>query len=115
MMMSEFTERTGYKPSSEEYHFIEESYYDFPGDKDAFCKQWMQDKADGHWQREMALRQTTEKKQSELSSMNTKYNELLRSHRELASNNNEMWEALKEAQEKLARLERCFRRTFDAE
>ena len=39
MMMNEFTERTGYKPSSEEYHFIEESYYDFPGGKDAFCKQ----------------------------------------------------------------------------
>lgn len=55
MMMSEFTERTGYTPTWEEYHYIEESYYAFPGNKDEFCKQWKKDKKDGHWAREMAL------------------------------------------------------------
>ena len=55
MMMSEFTERTGYKPSYEEYHYIEESYYEFNGNKDEFCKQWKKDYKDGHWQRELNL------------------------------------------------------------
>lgn len=55
MMMSEFTERTGYTPTHEEYHYIEESYYEFPGNKDAFCKQWKKDYEDGHWNRELAL------------------------------------------------------------
>lgn len=55
MMMSEFIERTGYEPSYEEYHYIEESYYEFPGNKDEFCKQWKKDQKDGHWQRELKL------------------------------------------------------------
>lgn len=55
MMMSEFIERTGYEPTYEEYHYIEESYYEFPGNKDEFCKQWKKDKEDGHWARELAL------------------------------------------------------------
>lgn len=38
MMMSEFTDRTGFTPTYEEYLRIEEAYYTFNGDKDAFCK-----------------------------------------------------------------------------
>ncbi len=38
MMMSEFIERTGFAPTYEEFQRIEESYYNFDGDKDAFCK-----------------------------------------------------------------------------
>lgn len=38
MMMSEFIERTGFQPTASEYVKIEEAYYDFDGDKDAFCK-----------------------------------------------------------------------------
>ena len=34
MMMSEFIERTGYEPTYEEYHHIEESYYEFDGKRD---------------------------------------------------------------------------------
>lgn len=41
MMMSEFIERTGFEPSAEEYENIEEQYYNFDGDKDAFCANWM--------------------------------------------------------------------------
>ena len=38
MMMSEFIDRTGFEPTAKEYAKIEEAYYDFDGDKDAFCK-----------------------------------------------------------------------------
>lgn len=38
MMMSEFIERTGFQPLSFEYEKIEEVYYNFDGDKDAFCR-----------------------------------------------------------------------------
>lgn len=43
MMMSEFTERTGFEPSFEEYREIEEAYYSFDGNKDEFCKAWVKD------------------------------------------------------------------------
>lgn len=38
MNIKEFTERTGFYPTYEHYKFIEKSYMDFDGDKDAFCK-----------------------------------------------------------------------------
>lgn len=38
MMMSEFIERTGFEPTADEYAKIEEAYYNFDGDKNAFCK-----------------------------------------------------------------------------
>lgn len=37
MMMSEFIDRTGFTPTYEEYREIEEAYYNFGGNKDAFC------------------------------------------------------------------------------
>lgn len=40
MLLSEFIERTGVQPTAEEYAKIEAEYYEFPGDKDAFCKAW---------------------------------------------------------------------------
>ena len=40
MMQSEFTERTGYVPSSEEYRVIEDMYLMCEVDKDEFCKLW---------------------------------------------------------------------------
>lgn len=42
MMMNEFIERTGFEPTMEEYREIEEAYYNFDGDKNAFCKHWME-------------------------------------------------------------------------
>lgn len=56
MMMSEFIERTHIEPSYEEYHYIEESYYEFDGDKNAFCKAWLKDKKSGKWDLEYRLR-----------------------------------------------------------
>jgi hypothetical protein len=41
MMMSEFIERTKFEPTYEEYREIEEQYYQFDGNKDQFCKQWV--------------------------------------------------------------------------
>lgn len=38
MMISEFIDRTGFEPTAKEYAEIEEAYYNFDGDKDAFCK-----------------------------------------------------------------------------
>lgn len=38
MMMSEFIDRTGFEPTAKEYAKIEEAYYDFDGDKDAFAR-----------------------------------------------------------------------------
>lgn len=59
MMVREFTERTKYNPTAEEYHYIEESYYDFEGtDKDEFCKQWLKDKKSGKWALEYRLRKS---------------------------------------------------------
>lgn len=41
MLMQEFIDRTGYTPkSAQEYMEIEGEYYNFPGDKDEFCKMW---------------------------------------------------------------------------
>lgn len=42
MMMSEFTERTGIEPNAEEYAMIEEMYYEYDGDKNAFCKDFVE-------------------------------------------------------------------------
>lgn len=58
MMMSEFIERTHVEPSYEEYRIIEESYYEFEGNKDEFCKWWLKAKKSGEWAKELRLRQT---------------------------------------------------------
>lgn len=44
MMYSEFTERTGIYPTMDLYREIEEAYYDFPGNKDEFCKAYKENK-----------------------------------------------------------------------
>lgn len=44
MMMSEFIERTDFEPTAEEYSQIEEAYYEFSGDKNAFCKDFLKNK-----------------------------------------------------------------------
>lgn len=44
MMYFEFTERTGLYPSMELYRAIEDAYYDFDGNKDEFCKAYMENR-----------------------------------------------------------------------
>ena len=58
MMISEFIERTGYEPSYEEYRIIEESYYEFEGNKDEFCRWWKKAQRSGEWAKELRLRKT---------------------------------------------------------
>jgi len=65
MMYSEFYERTKTEVSYEEYHFIEESYYEFDGNKDEFCKAWLKDKKSGKWAVEMRLRKAIEDQKKE--------------------------------------------------
>lgn len=71
MMKSEFTERTKYIPSDEEYAEIEESYYDFPGQKDEFCKAWLKDKRSGAWEKEYNLRKQIRELNREIKAKNT--------------------------------------------
>lgn len=42
MMMSEFVERTGFQLTHNEYAKIEADYYKFNGDKDAFCRSFVE-------------------------------------------------------------------------
>jgi len=42
MMMSEFIERTGFQPMAFEYEKVEEAYCNSDGDKDAFCKAFVE-------------------------------------------------------------------------
>lgn len=46
MMLKEFTELTGFHPTARLYESIEEAYYDFDGDKTAFCRAYKEN-ADG--------------------------------------------------------------------
>lgn len=65
MMISEFIERTKYEPSFEEYHYIEESYYEFSGNKDEFCKWWKKARKSGEWEKELKLRKKLDEQKAE--------------------------------------------------
>lgn len=42
MLYSEFTDRTGATIGAEIYHkLVEPPYYDYPGDKDEYCRDWL--------------------------------------------------------------------------
>ena len=42
MLMQEFTDMTGFEPTPEEFQEIESEYYRFDGDKQAFCKAFVE-------------------------------------------------------------------------
>lgn len=75
MMICEFIERTGYEPEYSEYRLIEESYYEFDGNKDEFCKWWKKAQKSGEWAKEMRLRK-------QLEEQKTRYEALLREKEE---------------------------------
>jgi hypothetical protein len=113
MMMSEFIDRTGYQPNSEEYHYIEESYYEFDGNKDEFCKQWMKDNNDGHWAKELRLRKQMDEMKAQMQAIIDEKEENLKFYRPYPQ---KFWDAdkqLKAANEKLERLERVFKRVYE--
>ena len=83
MMVREFTERTKYNPTTEEYHYIEESYYDFEGtDKDEFCKQWLKDKKTGKWALEYRLRKSLDEQKEMYEEQLKEKEEMLQWYRE---------------------------------
>ena len=65
MMLCEFIERTHYEPSFEEYAIIEEAYYDFEGDKNEFCKWFLDAKKRGYWAREYRVRLALKESENE--------------------------------------------------
>lgn len=83
MLVREFIERTHYEPTANEYHYIEESYYDFAGSsKDAFCKQWMEDKKSGKWELELRLRREIDEQKKEYEDKMAEMEENLQWYRE---------------------------------
>ena len=112
MMISEFIDRTGYEPSMEEYHHIEESYYDFPGNKDEFCKQWKKDWKDGHWAKELKLRQQMEAMEEAHKNQVAELDDTLNFYRPYFQKTIDLKEELREANEKLERIQRVCKRVF---
>lgn len=98
MMIHEFTERTKYTPGVEEYHYIEESYYEFDGNKDEFCKQWIKDKKSGKWDMEYKFRKALDDQKAE-------YEEKLREKEEFLEFYREEFKKGREAQKKLKYVE----------
>ena len=98
MMYHEFVERTKVEVSSEEYHFIELSYYDFDGNKDAFCKAWLKDRKSGKWELEYRLRKALEDQKKEYEAKLAKKEEDLNFYRPY-------FERAREAEKKLAQKE----------
>ena len=45
MLLSEFVNRTGFMPTSDEYSALEKLYYDWKGDKDDFCAHFVKNKS----------------------------------------------------------------------
>ena len=113
MMMSEFIDRTGCEPSYEEYHYIEESYYEFKGNKDEFCKAWLKDKRDGHWEKELKLRMAMDAQKAEYEKKLAEQEENLKFYRPYFDRSYKFAKQLEEANAKLERLERVFHRVFD--
>ncbi len=56
MMMKEFTERTGFEPTAEEYREIEKEYMASDIHKDDFCKRWKKQGNIGRLERQRARR-----------------------------------------------------------
>lgn len=115
MMMSEFVERTGVEPTYEEYHYIEESYYEFDGNKDEFCKAWLKDKRDGHWDKELKLRMALTERETEYAKKVAEMEETLAFYRPYIDRSRQFAKQLEEAITKLEQLELVFRRVFDGQ
>ena len=107
MMKSEFIERTGYTPESEEYHYIEESYYDSELlSKDDFCKQWMKDRKSGKWAMELMFRKMLDEQKRDYECKIAEQEETLDFYREQFKEKQALLETVKRQNEKLEALKR---------
>lgn len=103
MMKSEFIERTGYNPTDEEYHYIEESYYEADTcSKDEFCKQWKKDQKSGKWAMELRFRKMLDEQKAE-------YEEKLREKEDDLNWYREAYNSLWEKAKKLSAIEKVLK------
>lgn len=107
MMKYEFIERTNYTPSDEEYHYIEESYYDYDGcSKDEFCKQWLKDKRSGKWSMELRFRMQLDAQEAKYKARIAGKEEMLEFYREQYREKQQLLETIKQQDAKLETLKR---------
>ncbi len=104
MMICEFTDRTGYAPEYEEYHYIEESYYEFDGSKDEFCKQWLKGKRSGRWAAELKLRKALDEQKAKYEAIIAEKEDNLAFYRPYFWRANKLRKELEAANEKFERL-----------
>lgn len=107
MMIHEFIERTGYTPTNEEYHYIEESYYEADTcSKDEFCKQWKKDKRSGKWAMELKFRMMLDEQKAEYEAKIAEQEEYLEFYRGQFQEKRRLEETVKRQNEKLEALKR---------
>lgn len=82
MMYSEFFERTKVEIDADEYHYVEESYYEFEGNKDEFCKAWLKDRKSGTWAKELRLRKALDAQKAQYEAQLAEKEEDLEWYRE---------------------------------
>lgn len=79
MLLSEFVDRTGFMPTSDEYKALEDLYYDWQGDKDDFCAHFVKNKdAMMTKAREIACTRFEQERANILSKMNAAETECMR-------------------------------------
>ncbi len=106
MMLTEFIERTNYPATADEYHYIEESYCNYNGNKDDFCKAWLKDKKSGAWARELELRKRMHAMVEQHKKEMAEKEENLKFYREQhAVQRNEIKELKEDAQEWIKRFD----------
>ena len=101
MMYSEFFERTNKEVEYDEYLFIEDSYYDFNGNKDDFCKQWLADLESGKWELELSLRKQIAYLKAEMKEKIEARDEDIKFYRNQFAKQNQKIEDLQEENGKL--------------
>lgn len=85
MLKEEFIARTGYTPTDAEYAAIEEDYYEFDGDKDAYCKAFDVEafKADQEAREIAEMRWENERMKLELEALHTQVERMAKENAEL--------------------------------
>ena len=108
MLKSEFIERTGYTPIVEwgdgytiafsEYDYIERAYYDFDGNKDEFCRAWLNDFKSGAWAKQLILMRR-------MDALTEHYNDTIREKDETIEFYREQFDKLMAAEKRIKELE----------
>ncbi len=96
MLKEEFIARTGFTPTDAEYAAIEEDYYEFDGDKDAYCKAFDVEafKEDQEVREIAEMRRENERMKSEIEALRTQVERMEKENVELkfALEKEQKWE-----------------------